>query len=80
MFKTEFTYEKYLDVIVNDRQRMDLSRLRTSSHKLEIETGGYENIERINRVCKCCNQNVVESEYHFISCCQLYSDLRENIV
>ena len=76
MFKIDFKYEKYLDVVNNTLVRKDLSRFRLSSHSLEIESGRYNNIDRCNRICKCCNLNVVESEYHFISCCPLYRTLR----
>ena len=30
------------------------TKIRISAHDLEIETRGYKNIARINRVCKWC--------------------------
>ena len=75
-YKTEFCFEKYLDVILNDKLRQHLTCLRLCSHSLDIELGRYNNIERSNRLCKLCNQNAVESEYHFVMCCSRYSSIR----
>ena len=33
-------------------------------------------IVRENRLCKLCNQNVIENEYHFMLCCSKYRNLR----
>ena len=52
------------------------SCLRLTSHCLEIEFGRFNGINRENRLCKLCTQNVVESEYHFILCCPRYSEIR----
>ena len=75
-FKNCFKYEKYLDVVDNAKYRIALSRLRLCSHSLEIESGRYNNIDRTDRICKLCNMNVVESEFHFVLCCPLYTELR----
>lgn len=77
-FKEDFEFEHYLVNIKNEKHRKELTRFRLSSHSLEIETGRYNNIERSNRICKLCTQNVVESEYHFLLCCTAYSDLRKD--
>jgi len=75
-FKKSFEYEKYLDCISNENSRILTSKFRLSSHCLEIEVGRYNRIPREERKCKLCNQNVCESEYHFLLCCPLYNDLR----
>jgi len=79
-YKTEFCFEKYLDVITNDKLRKLLTSIRLCSHSLEIEVGRYYNIERDNRLCKLCNQNAVESEYHFILCCSKYRCIRSKYI
>ena len=76
MFKTDFIYEKYLDDIKNVKLKTQLTRFRLCSHSLEIETGRYNGIERNDRKCKLCNQNTVESEYHFMLCCPTYTEIR----
>ena len=53
-----------------------LAELKVCSHSLEIETGRYHNIDRNDRKCKLCNQNTVESEYHFLLCCPAYLEIR----
>jgi hypothetical protein len=75
-FKKEFKFENYLNVIENDALRNCLARFRLSSHNLEIETGRYSGIVRENRLCKMCNQNVIENEYHLMFCCSRYRNLR----
>ena len=76
-FKTNFGREKYVDIIRNDFLRKTLSRFRMSSHCLEIEVGRYSNIPLNDRMCKLCSNHQVESEYHFLLHCPLYSDLRQ---
>ena len=80
VFKNEFGMEKYLLCVKNDKHRISLSRLRCSSHRLAIEEGRYRNIERSNRICKFCNMNQVETEYHFLLVCPFYNSLREKYI
>ena len=75
-FKTSFCYEEYIDKFTNDSLRKHFSRLRLCSHSLEIEFGRFNGIDRENRLCKLCNQNTIESEYHFLLCCSKYNDIR----
>ena len=56
--------------------RTHMTRLRLSSHPLEIEQGRFNNTNIENRICKICNQNVLESEFHFHLVCSKYSSLR----
>ena len=73
-FKYVFCYEDYLDKINKNSLRKLFSSFRLSSHNLEIETGRYNRIDRLNRLCKLCNQRVVETEYHFLLCCTKYTN------
>ena len=75
-FKHCFVYERYLNVLNIRKFRYIYASFRTSSHDLEIERGRYSNIERNQRICRLCDENVVEDEYHFLLCCTLYNDLR----
>jgi hypothetical protein len=76
LFKTEFKFEKYIVDIVKETHRKQLTKFRLSAHCLEIEVGRFNNIPRSERKCKMCNQNVCESEYHFLLCCPKYNELR----
>ena len=75
-FKTIFEYESYLDKLSSENLRKLLSCFRLGSHNLEIEAGRYNGVDRANRLCKLCSQNVVENEYHFLLCCTKYSNIR----
>ena len=75
-YKHDFEQEKYLDFIQDNKFRTALTKFRLSSHDLAIERGRYESIPRNERICKYCNQNMTENEYHFLLVCPLYRDLR----
>ena len=55
-FKSSFTREPYLDLVRNRNQRCFLSRLRVSSHKLNIELGRHTRpiTPSDQRYCKYC--------------------------
>ncbi len=45
-----------------------------------IETGQYCNEKRKNRLCKICNEGVVEDQNHFVWYCPAYNEIRDNFV
>ena len=64
LFKTTFSLEKY----INDmplKSAILPARFRTTNHKLPIEKGNWENIERNQRLCNLYNKNALNDEYHF---------------
>ena len=74
-FKSQFCIEHYFNCIAYEKHRIQLTRFRCSSHSLEIETARYNrnHIDRAERICKCCNMNMTEDEYHFLLICPLFS-------
>lgn len=76
LFKHNCELEKYLQVIHENKYRIALTKFRTSSHSLYIETGRYDNTPRESRLCRFCNMNVIENEYHFLLVCPNYRELR----
>ena len=64
------------DVLNIRKFRFIYASFRCSSHDLEIEKGHYNNIERNQRLCRICNDNSIEDEYHVLLCCDQYIDLR----
>ena len=54
-------------------------KLRTSNHKLNIETGWYDKISRCDRICPVCGLNI-EDEIHFLFDCPKYSSIRDDFL
>ena len=73
-FKTIFN----LTFVKNSSHRRLLCQFRTSSHKLSIESGRYQNISRQQRLCEYCNSNEVEDEHHFSISCKYYEQQRND--
>ena len=65
IFKYNFELESYLNLDIDKKYKLALTRFRTSSHSLMIETGRYENTPREQRICQFCNMGKIEDEYHF---------------
>ena len=55
----------YLEKLTNVKHRNAISKIRLSSHNLNIELGRHRQIERNNRTCPFCDLDEVEDEYHF---------------
>ena len=51
-FKSVFQNEAYLNVVRNRSHQRSLTKLRISSHKLEIESGRYSRKAVAERICK----------------------------
>lgn len=79
-FKTEFKLEKYIECIASDALRSELAAFRLSAHNLDIERGRHINVPRENRICRLCSMGMVESEYHFLLVCPLYTSLRNELL
>ena len=73
----KFQYQQYLDILNIEKYRKSLSKLRLSSHRLEVEVGRWVRPNKIqyeNRKCKICK--VLEDEFHFLFECPIYMELR----
>ena len=72
-YKKHFRFEKYLDTIPK-ASRMQITRLRLSSHPFPIETGRYtkgkKKTNRIDRICKICHLAEMGDEEHFLRRCE----------
>ena len=78
LFKVTFGFEMYLYLINSPIIRKTFSRFRLSSHTLEIERGRYPpRRPRLQRLCRQCDMNVLEDEYHLIMMCDKYTGLRQ---
>ena len=76
-----FKLQPYLCDVNIVKFRKALTRLRLSSHRLEIEAGRWHKPESIpvnERKCQICH--VLEDEFHFLLECSLYNDLRKQYI
>ena len=82
-FKEKYCPELYLTKCMSRRRRSLMSQLRAGILPIEIEKGRYTPIfdktikknrkrEAKERVCKLCNLNAIEDEFHFICICPLF--------
>ena len=77
----DFNFQLYLDTINIQKYRIALTKLRVSSHRLEIEVGRWHKPQPIDvndRKCTFCHR--LEDEYHFLLECPLYDNLRSTYI
>ena len=69
-------------MIKSRKKRQNLTKIRISAHKLEIEIGRYTRPPVIasERYCKICNKSEVEDEKHFLLSCEKYSEQRNTFL
>ena len=76
--KKELKLEEYL-TLEDEKGRRIMTRLRSGTNELRIDTGRREGEERKDRVCYF-GCKVTEDERHFIVECDMYEDLREDSI
>ena len=79
LFKDNLEFEPYLDLL-EDKDRKLLCKLRTSNHRLPIETGRWFGIERENRICSLCDNLEIGDEFHFVLQCSFLQNERKEIL
>ena len=79
LFKKTFSLENYV-MMMNRSSRVSFCKLRISAHQLMIEKGRHFNIKPEDRICKLCDSNDVEDEFHFVMKCSFYNDLRVRLL
>ena len=72
--KGSFTQEPYISNVLSRNQRSWLSRYRTSSHNLRIESGRHTNPVKplLLRVCRYCDSGDCDDEQHAILFCKTF--------
>ena len=67
--KTEFGMSTYLSAPLTFKERRAITKLRTSSHNLPIETDRYEGIDnRSHRLCPLCNETTGDEAHYLTEC------------
>ena len=82
IIKTNFGFEKYLDLIKEPKNRRYITKFKSSSHKLKIESGRYTRpITPLNkRICDKCDKHEEDDEIHFFNHCTHFFRRKENII
>jgi hypothetical protein len=78
---SNFKFQTYLDSFTNEKMCKSLSRLRVSSHRLQIEAGRWSRPVPMpinERLCSVCN--ILEDEFHFVLECRIYNDIRSKYI
>ncbi|MCO5574127.1 hypothetical protein L7F22_027906 [Adiantum nelumboides] len=58
------------------RARRAITQMRTRSHMLRIETGGWQHIDEKKRICHNCDMGKTENEEHVALECHAYAHIR----
>ena len=76
--KNDFNPPKHLGLPYNLRKV--ISRIRCSNHQLAIEKGRHKNPKtpRGERLCRLCDEEIVEDEEHFLLNCTTFTQLRDH--
>ena len=78
--KFDFAPELYVMLNLEKRDRSSLAKFRCGVAPLQVETGRYQGIDRCNRICSMCNLGELEDEAHVLLRCDLYNDVRQNMI
>ena len=76
VINNDFTTAKHLDLPFYLRKVV--SKIRCSSHALEIEKGRHTGSPREDRICRNCQNGTIENEEHFLINCLTYQPLRDH--
>ena len=69
--KNEFKFEQYLDILDN-KNRVKLTKFRMSNHYLPVEKGRWYKIPRHLRICPLCPEsNSIGDELHYLLFCPM---------
>jgi hypothetical protein len=81
LFKTDFHLEPYLNINLSKSLYQSIARFRLSSHNLHIELGRHKRPYVIaeQRLCKRCDKNIVEDEFHCLMVCENWSIIRSEL-
>ena len=77
--KNTHNFETYLDMD-NIRHRKAITKIRTSSHRLRIETGRWNNMQREQRICENCALEKIDDENHFLFECRMHICERNELI
>ena len=65
---------------LDDKNMYTLCKFRTTNHRLPVETGRWNNIDRVDRICTKCDNITIGDEYHYIMERELFSNFRNRFI
>lgn len=77
--KFDYTCEPYLLNVAKPKYRIAISKLRSSSHLLEVERGRHTKPKIILEKRNCSVCGTLEDEYHFLILCGSYENERREL-
>ena len=75
IFKDNFEMDPYFLILSNYKYRI-FTVFRARNHRLPVETGRWSSIPLSERICRLCNNGIVD-EYHNILSCKSLNDKRK---
>ena len=79
-FKFSLEPEKYLNTELSRKDRSTLAQFRFGILPIRIETGRFLSERPEERLCIYCKKEAVEDEYHLLFDCDIYKDIRKEIL
>ena len=75
----QYTVADYLSTVSDKNLRKILTMYRLSDHSLAVEKGRHRQtwLPREERLCCHCDEEAVETELHFLTQCNKYTNIRE---
>ena len=78
--KTEYGQDQILCKTITPKHRSVISKIRSGTFPIEIETGRYRQIALQDRLCKSCRDQAIEDEMHFVIKCCAYDNERQLMI
>ena len=79
LFKNIFEIEHYFHIL-DDRDIYTFCKFRTTNHRLPVEVGRWNNVNRENRLCVYCNAEDIGDEFHYLLKCTHFSADRRKYI
>ena len=78
---TERDSNEYAIVVFSKNATIKImTRFRVSNHRLPVELLRYTGIDREQRVCHKCNENVIGDEIHYLLFCPYFKNQRQSLI
>ena len=82
LIKNDYRIEPHILYVRDKNHQSALTRLRVSSHKLNVEAGrhAWPNVLRQQRQCLYCDSRELDDEIYFLLRCNFHSEARDSFI